>query len=98
MQVLILHLLPVVAVSVIPLNVLICSLCLERIMRNKVIKSCEIGALAWYLGLIQMLVCGDKLGRLFCVSLSQEVFTPENMSACTLVYFSGLSSYVRVTS
>lgn len=46
MQVLILRLLPVVAVSVIPLNVLICSLCLERIMRNKVIKSCEIGALA----------------------------------------------------
>lgn len=58
---------------------------LQCFMRNDFIKSCEIGALAQYLGFVQMMVCGEKLGSPFCVSLSQEVFIPENGSACTPV-------------
>lgn len=48
-------------------------------------KSCEIGASAQYLGFVQMMVYGEKLGSPFCVSLSQEVFIRENGSACTPV-------------
>lgn len=65
--------------------ILKCGLNLQCIVRSNFIKSWKIAALAQYLQFVQMMVCREKLGSPFCVSLSQEVFIPENGSACTPV-------------
>lgn len=57
-------------------------------MRNSFRKAWEVGALAQYLWFVQMMVCGEKLGSPFCISLCQEVFICENESVCTPVLLS----------